>query len=661
MKQLFFACCILLFVISSMAQDSFLSPRIANYDMEVTLDVSEKKLYGRTKLTWTNPGSTNVTDLQFHLYYNAFKNSESSFLKESGDIPDFFFETLVQDCGWSWSAINTIVDHHGNNLADGMQYIQPDDDNENDQTVLQVLLPDPVAPGDSIEVDFNWEAKIPKAMIRTGYNMDYYFFAQWFPKVGVYETAGTRFAQVDQWNCHQYHANGEYYADFGNYKVALTVPKDYIIGASGSLIQKTANGDEATWTFTVNDVIDFTWTTSPHFTIQKDTWRGVDITLLSYPGHEHFADRYFTTVKNAFEFLDAHVGEYPYPTLTMVDPPIHGLYTGGMEYPTLITSISFCFLPINLKSVETLVTHEFIHQYFMQMVATHEQEEPWMDEGLTTYYEGRILDQFEGKHTSFVDWMGITIGSTEFNRGEFFASPDRSIADQTYKARDYKHGGYGPIAYNKTAIWLKTLEGLIGQVTFDLAIKTYFEKWKFKHPNRNDFIQVFNDVIQQEHGEEFGPDLNWFFDQVLYGTEICDYAVADIESRKIKAPIGYIENTDECVTAPANEKNTPLFENKVILRRLGGMKLPVEVLVKFENGDQKLEQWDGQSRSHEFIYTRAQKLESVEIDPKRKIWIDCNFVNNSQTIKPQTKGIRKYWLKALTAAQHMMESLTAIL
>ena len=641
-----------------MASGDPLSPRIANYDMQVSLDVVEKKLSGKTTLTWKNPGSSFVHDLQFHLYYNAFKNSESTFLKESGDIPDFFFETLVEECGWSWSQIVQIEDHHGNDLSKGLSYIHPDDDNEKDQTVLRVELVEPVPPGDSIVVDFSWEAKVPKAMIRTGYNMDYYFFAQWFPKVGVYEPAGTRFAIEDQWNCHQYHANGEYYSDFGTYHVALTVPKGYIVGASGSLIKMEEQGEFATWHFFAPDVIDFTWTPSPHFIIQKDKWRDVDISLLSYPGHEHFADRYFQTVKNAFEYLDKHVGKYPYSTLTMVDPPIHGLFTGGMEYPTLITSISVCFLPTDLKTVETLVTHEFIHQYFMQMVATHEQEEPWMDEGLTTYYEGRILDHFAGQNTSFVDWAGIKIGSSEYNRWEFFASLDQNIADLTFKARDYKHGGYGPIAYNKTAIWLKTLEGIIGRQTFDLAMKTYFEKWKFKHPDREDLISTFNTVVSAEHGDTFGPDLNWFFDQVIYGTETCDYAVGALDVRKMKSPSGYLDTTDDCI---AQTDNAELFESKIILRRLGDMKLPVDVLISFDNGEQVLEYWDGLARSHDFIFEGKSKVAQVEIDPEKKIWIDCNFNNNSRSVQRQTKGVRKYWLKAVVAAQQLMESITSIL
>ena len=642
------------------AQDIALSPRIANYDMHITLDDQEKVLRGNTKLLWKNPGSSTVSELQFHLYYNAFKNSESTFLKESGEIPDFFVETLIEDCGWSYSEITEMQTRSGTDLMPGMAYIQPDDNNPNDQTVLQVLLPDSVLPGDSIEIDFNWTAKIPKAMIRTGWNKDYYFFAQWFPKLGVYETAGTRYATEDQWNCHQYHANGEYYADFGNYRVTMNVPSDFVIGSSGSLTNKSETDNRTEWTFEVNDVIDFTWTASPHFIVQNDTWNHVELSLLTYPGHEHFADRYFETVKNTFEYLDRHLGPYPYSTLTMVDPPIHGIFTGGMEYPTLISSLSLSFLPRGFKSTETLVVHEFIHQYFMQMVATHEQEEPWMDEGITTYYEGRILDHYYGENTSFVNLMGMRIGSSEYNRGEFFAMDNPKIAAQSNKARDYKHGGYGPIAYNKTALWLKTLEGIIGRETFDVAMKTYFETWKFKHPNRDDFISIFNDVNKLKNGDRFGDDLNWFFDQVIFGTEICDYAVSNISNLPITNPIGILDELDDCVQ-PETNKEEAQFQSQVILERRGELILPQEILVTFENGKSKLEYWDGKSRSHEFRYTSDSPITSVEIDPNKKIWLDKDWINNSETVKANRVGIRKYWFKAMASAQSLMESLNLLM
>lgn len=642
---------------NGLPQTKALSPRTANYDIQLELDTATKKIHANTVLFWQNPSSDTIRELQFHLYWNAFKNTQSTFMKGWGGVPKIFEKSLKEDCEWSWVDIRNMTDEYGNDLAPGMHFIQPDDDNEEDQTVLRVPLAQAVLPNGNIRITFDWISRIPKAMVRTGYNREFYFFAQWFPKVGVYEPAGTRYATKGQWNCHQYHRSGEYYSDFGVYNLDLTVPKGFVVGASGELTQKKENEHSQTWSFRAEDVIDFTWTASPHFQLQETEWNGIKLRMLSYPEHQHFAQRHFGTLKNSLEFFTEHIGPYPYPGLTIVHPPYHGLFTGGMEYPTLITTIGLCFLPKGVRVSESLTIHEFIHQYFMQMVATHEQEEPWMDEGFTTYYEGRILDKYYGKRTSTIDWMGITAGSAEYNRAEFFASEDYKIADHTYRARDYKHGGYKEVAYNKTAIWMITLEGLLGRETFDEIMKTYFERWKFKHPCRQDYIDVVNEVVWKNHGDMFGENMDWFFQQVLYGTEECDYKVASISNATIDSKSGVFEDLEDCLT-PEAEKMSALYRSRVILSRLGEMKLPVEVQICFEDGNKMMKNWDGMARSVDFIFEGSSKIESVEIDPQRKIWIDKNFINNSLTLKPSNAGWRKYLSQFMIWIQNAMHSLS---
>ena len=648
-----------LIVLNNCIGQTALSPRIANYDIQVELDVNNKKLYGKQTLFWKNPSTDTIFELQYHLYLNAFKNSESTFLRERSNFS--LLNTDQEDCVWSYVNVQKIVDEYGNDLTANMAYIQRDDENENDQTVLKVPLVKPVLPGETIKIDLDWETKIPKVMPRTGYNKDYYFMVQWFPKVGVYEPAGMRYAEVGQWNCHQYHSNGEYYSDFGNYKVVITVPQDYIVGASGSLKSEMVNAGKKTYTYQIDDVIDFAWTASPHYIEKTTKWKNVDIRLLCYPDHEHFAERYFIAVKNAFEYLDQYVGEYPYSTLTIVDPPFHGIFTSGMEYPTLITTLSVCILPKGIKTTETIVVHELIHQYFMQMVASNEQEEPWMDEGITTYYEGRILDHYYGDKTSTVDFFGVKVGNIEANRAGFFSINNPKIADNSYYARDFKHGGYGPISYNKTALWLETLEGLVGIETMDKIMKRYFERWKFNHPCARDFISVVNEVVKEEEGDRFGENMNWYFDQVLYGSELCDYKVASITHLEIEQRIGFFDDLENCETPKDIADQASDFETKVILHRLGEVKLPVEILIQFEDGSTVMENWNGIARSTEFVYTGKKKIECVEIDPDRKIYIDKNFLNNSLTTKTQRKSVRKYFSQFMGWVQNTMQSLSVLI
>jgi len=646
------------FLTLAISAQSTLSPRIANYRMEVELNVETKKLTGQTTLIWKNTGSTPTDFLLLHLYYNAFKNSNSTFFSERG-IPAFLTENIDEECGWGWSQVTRVTDASGNDLTANLSYVQPDDGNINDQTVLRIDLAQEVAAGESLTLSYDWQAKVPKTMPRTGYNKDYFFFAQWFPKVGVYEPAGMRYATEDKWNCHQYHSDGEYYSDFGVYEVLLTLPENYTVAASGRQVGLIKANGKKTWTFIAEDVIDFTWSASPRFVVSEDKYNDTEIRLYSYPDKKHFADRYIPTLKFSMEYLEKVLGPYPYPTISVVDPPIFGLYTGGMEYPTLITSLSSNILPVGIRTTETLVVHEFIHQYFMQMVANHEVEEPWMDEGLTSYFEGRILHAYLGEKTSAIDFIGVKVGNKEWNRAEFFNSESRQLASNARKSWQYKHGGYGPISYNKTALWLETMEGLLGVATMDEIFKTYFERWKFKHPARQDFIDVVNEIAIKNHSENYPKGMNWYFDQVLYGTGLCDYKVASIDNEVIENDRGFFIDQENCETRSTSATDT--YKSTVILHRLGEIKIPVEILVSTADGSPaKTYYWDGQNRSSEIILEGNSRIISVTLDPNNKIPLDHNLLNNSLTIQPQDGIVQSLSARFITAFQHLLEMVSLI-
>ncbi len=630
-----------------------LSPRIANYTIDLTLDVENKQIDAIQEVVWKNISSGPVNELQFHLYYNAFKNSESTFMKE-GSLGGGLSSQDSNDCNWGWIEIQSLMDSAGVELISGAKYLQPEDDNTSDQTVLSVPLSTPVQPGESASFQVKWHSQIPKTMPRTGYNKDYYFMAQWFPKLGVYEPIGLRGATEDGWNCHQYHARGEYYSDFGSYDVSINVPSDFVVGASGELASKIEKGKTTTWRYTLDDVIDFAWTTSPKFEEFHRQWKGVDIRLLTYPEHVDCAPRYFDAVMAAFEYLDEHIGTYPYSTLTIVDTPIHGMFTGGMEYPTFVSSVSFCSLPEGIRTPETLVVHEFVHQYFMQMIATHEVEEPWLDEGFTTYFEGKILDSYLGADQSTVKVLGLQIGNESFNRAEFFNNPNPQIAPSSTKSYNYPEGSYGNIAYNKTALWLNTLEGIIGEESMREVMKTYFETWKFKHPCGQDFIDVVNRIVAKNHGDTFGPNMDWFFDQALYGTDLCDYAVKGISNTETMNARGFIEDFENCIT---EEEEQEQYNSEVSVHRLEGMQLPIEIELFFEDGSSDLKFWDGKARIHVFTVLSNQKVVKAVLDPRGKLPIDKNWLNNSYAVEPDHTGVRYYFSKFFLATQRALESL----
>ena len=478
-----------------------LSPRIAQYDMDVRLDPESQIISGKMLLTWRNPSSDLITELQFHLYLNAFKNTRSTFMRESRGIHRGFRLNENRRADWGYIDITGMKVVDGADLTPAIRFIQPDDGNTDDQTVCAVTLVEPLEANGVVQLKIDFTAKLPKIFARSGYSDDYYLVGQWFPKIGVYEAAGQRYAKTGQWNCHQYHLNSEFYADHAVYNVAITLPSHFIVGSGGVTESENDNGDGSkTVSIRAEDIVDFAWTASPRFKLVTDRWKHVGIKLYLQPEHFSQADRHLKAAKAAFNYFAEHLGEYPYPHLTIVDPPFRGLGSAGMEYTTLITAGCLWGMPEGLRFTEMVTIHELGHAYFMGILASNEFEEPWIDEGFNTYYESRIMDHSFGAKRSFVDFMGIRIGDGEMVRSGYVGMNNPKIAENFRYSWEFPHGGYGALSYKKTATWLHTLAGLIGIDTMDEIMKTFFERWKFKHPCARDFIEIVNEIVDKKHG-----------------------------------------------------------------------------------------------------------------------------------------------------------------
>ena len=197
------------------------APRVADYSIQVSLDATKKTLAGRQRVTWRNPSTDTVPDLWFHLYLNAFRNTKSTFWRESGG--QLRGDEMPED-GWGSIDVTALTLTDGTDLTKGLTFESPDDGNRDDRTVARIVLPRPIGPGESVTFDVTFSAQLPKVFARTGYTRDYFLVGQWFPKVAVYEPAGRRGRTAGGWNAHQFHAYSEFYADFGSYHVEMTVP-----------------------------------------------------------------------------------------------------------------------------------------------------------------------------------------------------------------------------------------------------------------------------------------------------------------------------------------------------------------------------------------------------------------------------------------------------
>ncbi len=615
------------------------SPRIANYDIKVTLDAEKKMLSGKETLTWLNTSSDTINEMQFHLYMNGFRNSRSTFMQESGGR---FRGKTMEKGNWGFIEVKKIVSATGEDFTSTMKFIQPDNDNKDDKTVFSIPLTTPLKPGESITLHLDFVEKLPAPPIaRTGAKEEFFFVAQWFPKVGVYIDGA--------WNCHQFHANTEFFADFGVYNVQMTVPEKNILGATGLEYDRKNNGDgTVTHFYHAEDVHDFAWTTSPEYVEFKGKEQDVEIRVLMQPDHASQGERHLEAAKIGVRYFQNWYGDYPYPNLTVVDPRRGSGEVGGMEYPTLITAGTTYGMPDNVRLVELVVIHEFGHNYWYHMLASNEFEESWLDEGINTYSEIKIMHDAYGVADG-INWFGITLDDVQMQRGSYVSRP---TSDPTIrKGWEYSSSGsYGVNSYSKPGLMLITFENYIGEGLMSKVMRTYFDRWKFKHPKSQDFVNVVNDVT--------GKDYNWFFDQALYTSKKLDYCVEKVSSVEARENIGFdYDVSDDHITAKESSKEDVegKYESEVLVRRLGDFKFPITIEVVFENGEKVREQWDGEDLWKKFKYTKPSKLAYATVDPDGKIPIDVNYTNNSKTVETQDLGITKTAFKFMFYLQTLMD------
>lgn len=554
--------------LNSIAQNDDLEPlseRVVEYIIDADLNVDTKIITAKMKMSWLNTSTDTVRELQFHTYMNAFKNTASTFMVESGGQLRGDFIDADNENSWGWIDITKLTDSKGHNLIGRINFIQPDDENDEDKTVFSLRLSNKIRPGAKVELEFEFQVKLPQVFARSGFSNNYFFVGQWFPKIGVYQkNEKGRWA----WNCHQYHANSEFYADFGVYNVNITVPKSYIVGATGGLQHEKINSDGTkTLKFLAEDVIDFAWTASQKYQIKEYKWQDVTVRILLQPEHFYLADRHTHAVNVALDYFEKTMGKYPYKNLTVVDPPSEAMGSGGMEYPMLITAGSLRNIPKGIKYTEMVVIHEFGHQYFMGILASNEFEEAWLDEGINSYMETRIMDETYGSKKSMIDFLGITIGDAEMQRSGYVHGGHASSAEIYKKSWEYSDGSYSVMSYNKPATFLMTLDNLIGRDNMDEVMKTYYDRYKYKHPKTQDFVDIVNEIVKAELENKYGDDMNWFLDQALYTTAVCDYEVYSISNHKLAGFAGAFDAGNKKTFKSADySKNN--YKSKVSRRRV---------------------------------------------------------------------------------------------
>jgi hypothetical protein len=624
--MLYIAVIILLFQTPEIAPGHEYFQQRVEYKIEVTLDPSNHHLYGTEIAIYHNNSPDTLREIYYHLYLNAFRPGSSMQIR--GDIiRNRIYRRIVSlkpdEYGWT-----------------KVEYIKADGEKiefEINDTILKAKLKKPLPPGSSVKLEMKFESQIPKQTRRNGRNnregIDY-SMAQWYPKICEYDLEG--------WHPDPY-IEREFYGVWGNFDVSITLPSDYLVGATGVIQNpkevlcgyelgavdtvifpsqwQKETGKLKTWRFKAENVHDFAWVADRDY-IHEITWVEIDgdtviVHLLYQPDVYNLWLEAGEFTRKILELYSRWYGKYPYKSFTVAQAG-----DGGMEYPMLIMITG----RRSRTSMIGILAHEIGHNWFYGLLGNNESKEAWLDEGFATFVTSKVMREFLGER-----WK--TSGGISG-----FLRPESDIYGGYRNYIKYTQLGYEePVllhsdffresityvnaVYGKGAAFLEMLEYVVGDSVFDLIMKTYFKEWHFKHPTTKDFERIAEKIS--------GMELDWLFDQWLKTTRTCDYSIEEVYGRWER------------------EGGKKRYVLKVKLKNRDQIVMPIELMLKFKDGDERrviipldiqlksknkpgaivLPPWKWVDPEYEFKLELEKEVKYVEIDPEFKLR-DMNRLNN---------------------------------
>ncbi|WP_170234154.1 M1 family metallopeptidase [Segetibacter aerophilus] len=460
-------------------QESYWQQEV-NFTINVSLNDQDNILEAFETIEYINHSPDTLQYIWFHIWPNAYKNDRTAFseqfLKERRT--DFYFSKPGQK-----GYINQL-----NFKVDGINATVVNDTNNID--IIQVLLPKPLAPGSKTIISTPFKVKLPYNFSRGGHVGRDYQITQWFPKPAVYDQKG--------WHPMPYLDQGEFYSEFGNFDVEITVPSAYIVAATGVLqdaatLQElkekgkhTADGNTKVWHYKQNNIHDFAWFASKTFIVQYDTAvltsnKIVDVFSFYKPQSKGWKES-IAYAKDGIRRYSGWLGDYPYSTCSVVQGSKNE-NSGGMEYPT----ITLITAQETGKELDATIVHEIGHNWFYGALATNERTHPWMDEGMNTFYQKRYeTEKYPPTLSKKKSFLGNETSTDEHVIFETLAKIKKDQPIET-SSTDFTTTNYALAAYYKTSWWMKKLEDELGRDQFDKAMHSYYSDWKFRHPYPDDF------------------------------------------------------------------------------------------------------------------------------------------------------------------------------
>lgn len=517
-----------------------------DYQMDIDFDVDNHQFAGQQAIVYTNNSPDTLKSVYYHLYFNAFQPNSmmdvrSRTIKDADERVAARIQKL-KDNEMGFQRVNSLTQD-----GQATQY-------EVVGTILEVNLHHPLPPGENTTLKMDFLGQVPLQIRRSGRDNTEgvaYSMAQWYPKLCEYDYQG--------WHANPY-IGREFHGVWGDFDVKITIDKDYIVGGTGYLqnaaeigagyngnADGTASGDTKTYHFVAPQVHDFVWAADTDYEHTAFTRAdGVVMHFFFQPG-EKTSENWAMLPKimdRAFDYINKRYGAYPYEQYSFIQGG-----DGGMEYPmaTLITGER------SLSSLVGVSVHELMHSWYQMVLGTNESLYAWMDEGFTSYASSEVMN--------FLRQEGLIPGKVaedphRSGLSGFINFTKSGLAEPLSIHSDHftTNAAYGVGAYVKGSIFLYQLKYILGEQDFQTALLEYFNTWKFRHPNDNDFIRVME--------KQSGLELDWFREYFVNTNHLPDYGITDVaEGEKRKQAV-------------------------LKLHKNGVMPMPVDVTVTLKNGDQ---------------------------------------------------------------------------
>lgn len=508
-----------------------------DYKMDVDFNIKTHQLTGKQKLKYYNNSPDTLYKVFYHLYLNAFQpNSEMDVRSREIIDPDKRVGDRITKLKWNEQGFIKVEALKMNGKPVKYKVVG---------TILEVTLSKPILPRKSVVFDMDFISQLPLQIRRTGrFNAEgiEYSFAQWYPKMCNYDYQG--------WHAHPY-VGREFYGIWGDFDVKITLPSNYIVAGTGYLQNKAEVGygysdkepasrnPRMTWHFKANKVHDFVWAADPDY--KQIVHRMTDGTVLRFfyqPGDKTDENwqKLPPVMEEVFNYVNNKYGKYPYKEYAFIQGG-----DGGMEYPmaTLITGER------GLVSLVGVSVHELVHSWYQMVLASNELLYPWMDEGFTSYVSDDVMNHLimkkliPGKYEDNPH-LGSVRDYIKFSKTGY------EEALSTHADHYTTNAAYNVASYVKGAVFLEQLRYIIGEDAFSKGMLVYFNTWKFKHPNPNDFIRIMEKVS--------GLELDWFKEYFVNTTDTIDYEIVEMRG------------------------------NELIIKRIGQFPMPLDITVKLNDG-----------------------------------------------------------------------------